>query len=123
MRRHGFERACSKSSLKGRETNFLENKLATGTVPPSALGGRRARVEVEVVDEPPHDDALHRVLLSKVDGGGLDDVEELGHDGGDAAEVVRTRARLGEGVDAVKVDVRRERGGGARRGARVHLAC
>ena len=47
--------------------------------------------------------------MPKVDGARLENVEELGDDGGDAAKVARPVARLGEEVEAAHVDERLRR--------------
>ena len=61
-------------------------------------------VEVETVHESARDHALQPVLLTEVHHLGLDDIEELGHDRGNAAEVSRTMRGLWKRVDALQVD-------------------
>ena len=57
-------------------------------------------VQVQVAHHPPDHDELLGVLLAEVGAVGLDDVEELRHDGGHAAKVARSMRPLQQVVHA-----------------------
>mmetsp|Transcript_51519 Transcript_51519/g.133840 ORF Transcript_51519/g.133840 Transcript_51519/m.133840 type:complete len:298 (+) Transcript_51519:546-1439(+) len=75
-------------------------------------------VEVEICDETAEHDALHAVLLAKVERTRLYDVQQLRHHRRHATEEAWARRALAEGVGASEVDVRCEKC--AARG-RVHV--
>ena len=62
-------------------------------------------VEVEVPGHAPDDDKLLGVLLAEIGAVRLDDVEELGDDGGDTYEVARSRCTFMEVGDGAGVDL------------------